>query len=414
MENEGESNLSDIIQVLIVANRDPLLHTVTQFLEHKEAISVLGAVNQISELMNKLEVLTPNVVLMDITDTTSDPICWVEKISANFPKVALVVLADNPSAEEVRRYMRAGAKDYLSHAIPNEELYNSIVSVCESERLRYSRNTVAILEERSTRKSCMVAFISAKGGVGKTTLAVNTGVALARQGKRTALVDLDLQFGDTSLLLNLAPENSIIHLVREVQDIDPEVVERYMIPHDSGMMLLSTGSRPEESEYVTAADVRVILQALRKRFDYIIVDTAPIANDIFFAVLETADERLMVSTLNLAVLKNNRLLMDLLEELDYDLDSVKHVLNRVNSKNGLKVRDVKRVLKSDVYCELDNDFKFVESAANEGTIFVDKNPQHRLSKQIQALTAKLDVKHGGRISRRNPLLRKWTKRSSSI
>lgn len=404
--------MSGIIQVLIVADQEPLLQTIGRLLQNKESISVLGTVNQISELVNKLDVLTPDVVLMDIGGAEIDPIGCIERVSANFPQVSLIVLSDNPSAEEVRRYMRAGAKDYLPHSLTDQELHDAVVSVCESERSRRSRNSVAFLQENSTRKCCIVAFISAKGGVGKTTLAVNTAVALAKQGKRTVLVDLDLQFGDTSLLLNLVSENSIIQLVKEVHDFDPEVIEQYMIPHESGMMLLSTGTRPEEAEYVTAADVRVILQALRKQFDYVIVDTAPVVNDVFFAALETADERLIVSTLNLAVLKNNRLLMDLLQELDYETDTFKQVLNRVNSKNGLKERDATRILKSEAFCEIDNDYKFVDTAANEGLIFVEKNPNHHLSKQVYALTAKLDFKHAGRISRRNPLLKRWAGKPS--
>ncbi len=405
--------MSDTIQLLVVADGDPILQALGSMLELKDNMNIIAEVNGIADVLNRLEVLTPDIVLMDVSETQSDPVPWIERMVARFPQTAIVVLASDSDAQQVRRYMRGGAKDYLFKPISGDALCSALFAVYQSECQRRTRTTVSLLRERSTQRCCTAAFMSAKGGVGKTTMAVNTAAALARQGKRTALVDLDLQFGDASLLLNLVPDKSIVDLVREVQEIDPEVIERYMTVHESGMLLLPADSRPERAEYVTGTHIRVILQALRKRFEYVIVDTAPIANDIFFAVLETTDEQFMISTLNLAVLKNNRLLLELLAELDYDVRTVKHVINRINSKNGLKVRDVSKLLKADVYWELDNDFNFVETAANEGNLFIVKNPQHRLSKQIYALTARLDTERGGRVSRRNPLRKNWIGRSTS-
>lgn len=390
------------VRIVIVSNAEARVQSLRAALQPVAQLEVLGSMD-CSEALHKLEILSPHIALLDAGTGLEEGIRFVERCCRKYPQLSLVVLSDNGDANVVRRYMRAGAKDYLYEANESEALGSMLLSVHAREQEKAHRHTMAVLSDQSTPDSRIVAFISAKGGVGKTTLAMNTAVALAIQGKRTAVVDLDLQFGDASLLLNCSPVKTIIQLVQESSEIDPDVVERYMLTHASGVRLLATGSKPEEAEYVTSADVRVLLQSLRKNYDYIIVDTAPLANDIFFAVLDTVDERFMVSTLSLAVVKNNRLLLDLLVELDYDIHRIKHILNRANAKNGLKIGDISRILATDLYAEIDNDFQFVETAANEGALFIQKDPQHRLSRQIYALTAKLDQEYGRTISRRNPL-----------
>lgn len=379
-------------------------------------LGMIGGVDVIAEAkdgvdaLHKLAVVAPDIILMDVNMPVMDGAEATERITLQFPNIAIIVISVQNDVEYVRKCMRAGAQDYLFKPVAIDVLNNAIQEVFELSRKRKTSNTVAVLSEHMTRKPRIVACLSSKGGVGKTTIAVNTAVALAEQGKRVALIDLDLQFGDTSLFLNLNPVRTWLDLARETVEIDPELLERYFAEHSSGVRLLAPPKRPEESELITAPLVRVVLQALKKRFDYILVDTAPLANDVFFTVLEMADTPLMVSTLNLAVVKNNRMLLDLLGELGYSVDSIKHVVNRANSKNGLKVKDVSKVLRAEPYWELDSDITWVEESINEGTPFVKRDRRHRLSKQIYLLTSRLAEEQGARISRRNPI-RKMLSRS---
>lgn len=404
--------LTERVRVLCVSNQTSFADVVRVMENSQAHIEVVAVLDDPSEAFHKIDLFTPHLLLLDIRGREDQAIRFVERATKAHPFIPLVVLSDQTPAQSVRLYMRAGARDFLQIDDEQEPLPVALAAIYKRERERTGRQTMAMLGSHSVPTSSVIAFVSAKGGVGKSTLAINTAAAFALQGRRTALVDLDLQFGDASLLSNCTPEKNIIHLVQESSDIDTDVIERYMMTHSTGVRLLCTGAKPEEAEYVTAADVRLILQALRKNYEFVIVDTAPLANDVFFAVLDVVDEQLMISTLNLAVIKNNRLLLDLLAELDYDVSQVKHVLNRANARNGLKIQDVAQVLKTNIYAEIDNDYQFVETAANEGTLFVQKDSQHRLTRQLYALTAKLEQAQGRVVSRRNPL-RSWITKFST-
>lgn len=395
--------MSGTIQVMIVDDSEETRQSVRMLLEFAEGVQVIAEAKDGADALNKLSVITPDVVLMDINMPVMDGAQATERICLQYPNIAVIVLSVQNDVEYIRRCMRAGAKDYLFKPVTAEVLAATIEEVYSSTQTRNNRNTVAVLSHHMSTRSKVLAFISAKGGVGKTTVAVNTAAALAEQGKQVVLVDFDLQFGDASLFMNATPQRNMLDLVQESNEIDPDVLDRYLHTNGTGVQLLAAPSRPEQAEYISPAHVRVILQSLRKKFEYVIVDTSPIANDVFFAVMETADDCYMVHTLNLAVLRNNRTLLDLFSELGYETDHVKHLLNRANAKNGLKIRDVNRILKSDILWEMDNDYQFVETSINEGTPFVVRDKQHRLSKQIYALTARIDETQGNRLSRRNPL-----------
>lgn len=391
------------IQVMVVDDSDETRESVKMLLQTANHIQVIAEARDGAEALQRLSVVTPDVVLMDINMPVMDGGQATERICMLYPHISVIVLSVQNDVEYVRKCMRAGAKDYLFKPVTTDVLISTIEQVYATAETRHNRNTVAVLSEHFTNRAKVLSFVSAKGGVGKTTVAVNAAAALAEQGKQVVLVDLDLQFGDASLFMNASPTRTVLDLVQESAEIDPDVLDRYLTKVENGLHLLAGPKRPEQAEYVSPSHVRVILQSLRKKFEYVIVDTSPLANDVFFAIMETSDDCYMVHTLNLAVLKNNRMLLDLFAELGYDTSEMKHLLNRANSKNGLKVKDVNKVLKTDIIWEMDNDYQFVETSINEGTPFVIRDKQHRLAKQIYALTARMDESQGNRLSRRNPL-----------
>ncbi|QSO48172.1 AAA family ATPase [Alicyclobacillus mengziensis] len=398
--------MAQTIQVLIVDDSDEVRGSIRMLLSLSGRIEVVGEAQNGEEALRRLEVLTPDIVLMDLNMPVMGGLEATERISAAFPEVAVVVLSVQDDVEYVRQSMRAGAKDYLFKPVSGDVLEATLIQVYESSQARVTRNTVALLSDRFTRQTRIVALVSAKGGVGKTTTAVNLAAALASEGRRVALVDCDLQFGDAALMVNAKPYRTIADLCKETREIDGEVLENYLESVSDNLWLLAAPKRPEEAEYVSPTQLRVMLQALRRRFDYVVVDTAPVANDIFFGVIETVDHVLCVNTLNVAVLKNNRLLLDLLSQLGYDVNElVRHIVCRASSKSGVKLRDAEKVLTTEIYSEIDNDYTVVEDSINAGVPFVVRDKSSRLSKQVFVLATKLEEEAGYRVARKNPLRR---------
>lgn len=397
--------MAQMIQVMIVDDSEEMRGSVRMLLSLSDRFEVVAEAENGEDALRRLEVVEPDVILMDLNMPVMGGVEATERISAAYPNISVIVLSVQDDVEYVRHSMRAGAKDYLFKPVSAEGLEAAIVQIYESSQERVTRNTVALLSDRFTRQTRVVSCVSAKGGVGKTTLAVNLASALATEGRRVAFVDCDLQFGDAALMLNQKPPRTIAELCRESRDIDGEVVENYLAKVSDNLFLLAAPHRPEGAEYVSPTQVRTIIQALRKRFDYVVVDTAPVANDLFFSILESTDHVLCVNTLNVAVLKNNRLLLDLFSQLGYTEAPVRHVVMRSSSKSGVRIRDAEKVLESEIYGEIDNDYQFVENSINEGVPFVVRDMNHRLSKQVLLVARKLEQEAGYRVARKNPLQR---------
>lgn len=402
--------MAETIELMIVDESFEVRQSLKQMIGSNRGLAVIGEVRNGKEALSRLATISPSIILMSVPEDVSESIKDMEQIALKHPNVAVIVLSVHRDWHYVRQYMRVGAKDYLYMPVTPDILLNTIEEVYRLDKELHKRSSEAVLTDEYTQQVRVVSFFSSKGGVGKTTIAVNAAVSFALQGKKTVLIDLDLQSGITHLLLNLNPTRTISDLTKEMNEIDPDVLERYLLRHESGLAVLCAPKRPEEMELVKPADVRVIIQSLQRRYDYIVIDTSPTVNDVLLTALELSDDCLLVSTLNLAVLKNNRTLLDLLKELNYDFGKIKHLVNRANVKNGVTVQDAARALNLDVFWELNDDYRFAETSTNEGVPFVTRDKHHRLSKQVFTLTQSIESQRGQPPARRSAMRKLFPRR----
>src|SRR5438034_1210248 len=208
------------------------------------------------------------------------------------------------------------------------------------------------------RRGRIITVFSPKGGTGKTSIAVNLASVLAKhQGKRTLLLDLDLQFGDAAIMLGLEPEKTIYDLVVAPGELDSEKLAGYTTRHTSGLDILPAPLRPEDAELVTEAKLARLLEVARESFDVILVDTSPFFHGPMLATLDRTDELLMLGGLDVPTLKNVRLSLQTLELLAFPQNRIRVVLNRANSKVGMQRKEVEGALEVKVRFELPSDRK---------------------------------------------------------
>jgi len=377
------------IRVLIVDDSLETRSNMCKLLSFEEDIEVVGEAENGADALEKVLKLYPDVVLMDVNMPVMDGLKATEKISLISPKTAVIIISVQDDSDYLRKAMMAGAKDYLVKPVVTEQLVATIQDVYQMEAKRRSRIETSYLEDHFVNRPRAVCLVSAKGGIGKTTLAVNIATTLALQGRKTVLLDFDLQYGDTALLLSAKASGKNLHdLVQEASEIDSDVLMNYLEKLDSGLFLLRSPLKPEHGEVVATKHINQILTICKEMFEWIIVDTAPQLNDTFFAIIDQCDEHMMVSSPNLAVAKNNKNLLDLLHSLSYPLQDWRFMLNRAHARTGVRKKDVEDILGRKLDFEVGNDFSFVDRASNEGIPFVVKNPKHRLSKQISHVIGK--------------------------
>ena len=299
-------------------------------------------------------------------------------------------------ADYLRRSMLAGAREFLVKPFSSDELTTSIRQVTSRERVKRSRmvrlppGAPGGAPDSGRKDGKVVTLFAPKGGVGRTTLAVNLAVALAGEQRQTVtLVDGSFQFGDVGVLLNLNPKNkSIIDVVADPSASDEELVDTTLINHSTGIKVLLAPPSPEMAELVTVDQIRRTMARLRVTNDFTVVDLWPHFNDVTLALLDMSDVILTILTLEISNIKNIRLFLEVGEQLGYG-DRIKLVLNRADSAFGIRVADVESSVGRKIDHQVVSDGRTVVYALNRGVPFVWSNSQAPVSEDVLKISRAL-------------------------
>lgn len=315
------------IKVVIVDDTEETRNNVKTLLSFEKRIEVIGEAENGEEAVFIVRESRPDVVLMDINMPVMDGIRATEEITMNVPETAVVIMSVQGETEYLRMAMAAGARDFLCKPFSGDDLTNTIMRAYDLESQRRQKSKVTTVKEEI--KSKVISVFSTKGGVGKTTIASNLAVCLARASKkRVALVDLDLQFGDVAIMLNASVKNTISDLIKEINMVDSDIMEDYLVTHFSGVRILPAPVKPEYAEFVTSSHVEKIINTLKEYYHYIIVDTSASFHETVLAALDMSDRILLVSTLDLPTIKNVKAGLDVMETLRYPKEKINIVVNK--------------------------------------------------------------------------------------
>jgi pilus assembly protein CpaE len=384
--------MTDQIRVLIVDDIPETRDHLSRLLGFEKDVEVVGAAASGAEALEMAAKLLPDVVLMDINMPDMDGIATTELLMARVPTASVVMMSVQGEADYLRRSMLAGAREFLVKPFSSDELTASLRQVHARERDKLGRMAATAADQRKpapTREpGRVVAVFSPKGGVGRTTIAVNLAVAAAAEPDREiVLVDGSFQFGDVGVLLNLNPKNkSIADLVPDLEGgAQPDALDAYLIAHSSGAKVLLAPPSPEMAELVTPAAVRRILGGLRARHDLVVVDCAAAFSDSTLAMLDEADVILTVLTLEITSIKNMRLFLEVVDQLGYPPDKIELVLNRSDSALGIRIADVEHSIGRRVDHTIVSDGRSVVYALNRGVPFVTSNREAQVSQDVVRL-----------------------------
>ncbi|HVA87448.1 MAG TPA: response regulator [Candidatus Saccharimonadales bacterium] len=382
--------MSDPIRILVVDDIPETREHLAKLLGFESDMEVAGAAESGPEALQLAQQLHPDVVLMDINMPGMDGIATSEQLSSLVPSAAVIMMSVQGEADYLRRSMLAGAREFLVKPFSADELTTSIRKVREREVEKHSRaadragaDAPVRAPARRDQHGTVATVFSPKGGVGRSTIAVNLAAAAAQEGRKVALVDGSLQFGDIGVMLNLDPrQRSMADLVPEIAAGVPESLETVLVHHDSGVDVLLAPPTPETAELVTPAYMRGVLERLRSDHDLVIVDTQPILNDMVLTMLDVADVILAVLTLEITNIRNLRVFLEVARQLGYDDGRIRLVLNRADSSLGIRVADVERSLGRKVDNSIVSDGRSVVYALNRGVPFVISNPEAQVSQDL--------------------------------
>ncbi len=297
-----------------------------------------------------------------------------------------MVTAETDIEQKVRG-LRAGADDYLVKPFHPAELLARIRSLLARFAPRVADTTGHAAAGR------VLAFYGAKGGVGTTTLAINAAIALQRdQGRRVVLVDGNLQFGDHRVFLDLGLDRKSIVDVVVAPTIDQDLLKSVLIHHDTGIDLLLAPPSPEMAELVNADQHHMtqIIELLRQRYDYVIIDIDKRLDETNLDVISASDVVFVVMTADLSCLKNVRLVLETMSQLGLGSGRVQLVLNRSTAYTGITVKNAESALRRRIAYQVVNDYRVAITSLNTGAPFAVARSDTALGKSVVEFVRQAD------------------------
>jgi pilus assembly protein CpaE len=305
------------------------------------------------------------------------------------PDISVLLIRRQESGELLRQALRVGIKDVLSSASDETAVRTAAARAIEIARtLRGRLGGGAPADPGEGRApGKVVTVFSSKGGCGKTFLSTNLAVALSRGGAEVALVDLDLHFGDVAIMLHLFPSHTIYDAAQN-QGGDALSLKSFLTRHESGIWALVAPTEPTIADTINPGAIGSILKLLRGAFDYVVIDTPPAFSEPVLAAFDESDWLVMLATLDVPSIKNLKLTLQTMELLHFPRGRIRVVVNRADSKVGLRMPDVEKLLSLPVDTTIPSS-RSVPLSVNKGSPIMLEEPKGPVADAVRRVAALL-------------------------
>ncbi|MFP3578068.1 AAA family ATPase [Arthrobacter sp. SIMBA_036] len=339
------------------------------------------------DVFNQLTGAPPEVIVLGPGVNPDDALKLATVLDLQYPEISLLLVAD-PSPEIVLRAMHSGIRDVVAPEIEVNELRVLLERACLAAASR--RRGMQPAAESGQQRGRVIAVMSPKGGVGKTTVATNLAVGLgAVAPMRVVIVDLDLQFGDVASGLLLEPEHTITEAVHGPASQDSMVLKAFLTVHPAGIYALCAPQKPSDSDYITADHVTRLINQLATEFQYVVVDTAPGLGEHCLATLEIATDGVWVCGMDVPSVRGLRKSFRVLKELQLLPQGRHMVLNFADRKSGITVQDVEATVGVPVDAVIPRS-RNLPFSTNRGIPVLQGNTRDSATKGLKKLVARFD------------------------
>lgn len=305
-------------------------------------------------------------------------LCRQLRVNESFDGTPILMLTSKTDAADKVAGFEAGIDDYLTKPFVPQELVHRV-------RLLIARGTRHVeVPQQPQMRGRVIALFGTKGGVGRTTIGVNLAVGLQRRLRgKVALVDADFFFGDIALHLNLSPSRTILDLVERIDQLDQELVEQVLVPHQSGIHVLMSPRNPEDVEAISPAHLERLIDCLASNYDYVVVDCQTSYDERTLVLLEKADSILLIIKPEVGCVKNMAIFSELAAKLGLPFDKKIHiVLNRAGSKSGISPKEIERIFRRQIGFQIGSGGNAVVVSVNRGVPLIIEHPNHPFALQV--------------------------------
>ena len=342
----------------------------------QEGARVLVGGDDPEQVFPEIERLAPNACIVALGAEPETALRFVERVARECPRTAVICASADASPDTILRSIRAGAREFLRLPVRPEEfatVYQRTSEFC------------AVQPEAPRRRGRVVSVFSSKGGTGTTFIATNVAASLRAP---TVLLDLNLQAGDLGLFLGVEPKFSIADLVENIGRVDDQLLRSYLTPHKENLALLAAPREADSADDIEAEHVFQVLEILRERHDYVVVDPQHTFDAITLAALDQSDEILLVLTLDIPAIRSTQRALQIFDRLGYPRHKLHVVVNRFSKQIDLDLRQVERFLGERVAGYVQSDYKTAVNSINLGQPLVDSDPQSKIATELREIAAR--------------------------
>lgn len=388
MKSNGNSDSGGVRAALVSAN-EAFTRMVREVVEATRGQVEVGLETDatpdilLREPTTPIDEYRPHILFLDLGPDPDDGIRLAGLLIRKHPGLGIVASGHELTQAQLVEAMRAGISEVVDRRPSRDELDAGLSRVIH--RIGMTGETAA-----GHGAGEVLAFFSAKGGTGCTTVAMNVGVQLHRlTGKKTLLVDLDLELGEIASFMGLRPRFHLVDLLRNFHRMDEDLLPSYIDRHESGAHVLSAPFEPETGEAVDPAKVGAVIDFLKGQYDYVVIDTSKSLAPPALAAMKPADQLYLVTNLDLCSLRNCKRCTPILKGLGGQAeDRMRLVVNRFTKNSLVSLDEMESTVGLKTYARLPNDYhSVIESLSTGKPLVLESNS--RYAKSIKDFVARI-------------------------
>ena len=374
----GKRKMTSKINIAVIDSDDDIREVIKKKISLDEDVEISGEFNNIIDGCNFIFERKPQIIIMDISQNTKETLDSISKIHSVLKNSKIIVLSRDMHPELVVKSLRAGAVDFVIKSPLN---ISELVDIIQKAKKGLNLNV------DYTTKCKVISVFSNKGGIGKTSIAVNLAYELANLTKESvALIDLNMQMGDVTTFLDLNPAFNTSYIIKNLEKIDEKSILSSLEKYKStSLYVLADPPNLEQAENIKAKDITKLINILKNVFSYIVIDTTSSFDEKTVMSLENSDLVLLPVILNIPSLRNCQRCFDLFKKSEYHEDKIKVIINRFMKNDELKIEDAQRLLNRNIYYTIPNDYGTIISAINQGLPLSEVNFNSDITKSFKDL-----------------------------
>ena len=369
------------VSIIILTGNTQTRKVLELYLSEFEHFEVLDKFADYTEIYDTLAMFDKSVLIVDVSDNADAKLEFISDVTQNIHNCKVLVLSDNPSVDLIVRVMRAGAREFLPLPLIKTEFIEALSRINESLYCAPKKNT----------KCKIISVFSNKGGIGKTSIASNLALELAKITKENvALLDLNFQLGDITTFMDLKPSFNISYMLENLDKMNDDFLLSTMEKYKStSLYVLADPPFFKQAADILPEHITKLFSMLKKTFSYIVVDAESSFDAKNIAALTESDLIFLVTIANLPALRNAQRCLELFERLGFDKNKTQILLNRYMENDEVSIDDIENVLERKVYWKIPNNYFTMMSSINKGIPVSDINPDSNVAKSYRDLALHL-------------------------